>query len=268
MVSWSDAKQSPPLNHKRPLVPRPGASRAHLLYKIKNQLHRRLVESLNLENLDLVDNKLVEEEIRNAIAKLLEEVEEPLRREEVTRLEEELEFEILGLGPLEPLLRDPSISDILVNRYDDVYIERNGILEETDVRFQNDAHLMKIITKIVNNVGRRIDESSPLVDARLPDGSRVNAVIGPLALDSPVLSIRRFSINRPTLDDLVGYGSLTPEIGQVLEALVKAKLNILISGGTGSGKTTLLNIMSAFTRPKNGSSPSRTPPNSNCSKGM
>ena len=216
------------------------------LYEIKNRVHNRLVERLNLEHLEAMDKRLVEDEIRKAIAVLLEEESVPLNREERARLVRDLEFEILGLGPLEPLLRDPSISDILVNRYDQVFLEKMGILEPVNVRFEDNAHLLKIINKIVSNVGRRIDESSPMVDARLPDGSRVNAIIPPLALDGPMLCIRRFTVNRPTLEDLVQVGSLTPEIGFVLKAIVKAKLNILISGGTGSGKTTLLNILSGF----------------------
>jgi pilus assembly protein CpaF len=216
------------------------------LYEIKNRVHNRLVERLNLEHLEVMDKRLVEDEIRKAIGVLLEEESVPLNREERARLVRDLEFEILGLGPLEPLLRDPSISDILVNRYDQVFLEKMGILEPVNVRFEDNAHLLKIINKIVSNVGRRIDESCPMVDARLPDGSRVNAIIPPLALDGPMLSIRRFTVNRPTLEDLIQVGSLTPEIGFVLKAIVKGKLNILISGGTGSGKTTLLNILSGF----------------------
>jgi pilus assembly protein CpaF len=228
-----------------PLAPRTNG-RESKLYEIKDRVHARLVERLNLEQLESLDKNLVEGEIRKAVVLLLDEEALPLNWEERTRLARELEFEILGLGPLEPLLQDPTISDILVNSFDQVYVERMGILEESDVRFQDSAHLLKIINKIVNNVGRRIDESSPMVDARLPDGSRVNAIIPPLALDSPVLSIRRFSVYRPSLEDLIQKGSLTAMIGQVLQAIVRAKANILISGGTGSGKTTLLNILSGF----------------------
>jgi pilus assembly protein CpaF len=224
----------------------PDNGRLSRLYEIKNRVHNRLVERLNLEHLEAMDKQVVEDEIRKAIALLLEDEPVPLNREERSRLVRDLEFEILGLGPLEPLIRDPSISDILVNRFDQVYLERRGRLEPVQVRFEDNAHLLKIINKIVSNVGRRIDESCPMVDARLPDGSRVNAIIPPLALDGPMLSIRRFTVNRPTLQDLIQVGSLTPEIGQVLKAVVKAKLNILISGGTGSGKTTLLNILSGF----------------------
>jgi pilus assembly protein CpaF len=225
---------------------KPDNGRETRLYEVKNRVHSRLVERLNLEQLETLEKEVVEEEIRKAVALLLGEETVPLNWDERTRLAQELEFEILGLGPLEPLLRDATVSDILVNRYDQVYIERRGKLEFTDIRFQNDTHLLRIINKIVSNVGRRIDESSPMVDARLPDGSRINAIIPPLALDGPLLSIRRFAVNRPTLEDLVGHGSLTPEIALVLQSMVKGKLNILISGGTGSGKTTLLNILSAF----------------------
>ncbi len=225
---------------------KPDNGREARLYEVKNRVHNRLVERLNLEQLELLDKNVVAQEIRKAVAQLLGEETVPLNWEERARLAQDLEFEILGLGPLEPLLRDNSVSDILVNRHDQVYIERKGRLETTAIRFQDDTHLMRIINKIVSNVGRRIDESSPMVDARLPDGSRINAIIPPLALDGPMLSIRRFAVFRPTLEDLIQHGSLTPEVGEVLQSIVKARLNILISGGTGSGKTTLLNILSGF----------------------
>jgi pilus assembly protein CpaF len=237
-----------PGNGKGTVVPmqpaRTAGAREARFYEIKHRIHNRLVESLNLGQLGTFDKNILAGEIRKAVNALLDEETTPLNREERARLAQELEFEILGLGPLEPLLRDPNISDILVNRYDQVYIEKRGLLELTDIKFQDSMHLLKIINRIVSNVGRRIDESSPMVDARLPDGSRINAIIPPLALDGPLLSIRRFAVNRPTMDDLLGWGSLTPEIAEVVQAIVKAKLNILISGGTGSGKTTLLNILS------------------------
>jgi len=216
------------------------------LYEVKKRIHHRLLERLDLSAMEELEESVRAKEIRQALGILLEEEEEPLNMSEKTRLARELEFEILGLGPLEPLLTDPGISDLLVNRYNQVYIERRGRLELTDVRFQDNEHLLKIINKIVNNVGRRIDESAPMVDARLPDGSRVNAIIPPLALDGPMLSIRRFSVQRPTLEDLVEKGSLTEEIGEVVKAIAVAKMNILISGGTGAGKTTMLNILSGF----------------------
>jgi len=249
-MAWlAEHKESVPLTGGT-LIPLPGLApdgdRLTRLYEIKNRIHNRLVESLNLEGLEGLDQQYVEEEIRKAILVLMEEESIPLNREERARLIRDLEFEILGLGPLEPLLRDPSISDILVNRFDQVYLEKQGMLEPVNIRFEDNAHLLKIINKIVSNVGRRIDESSPMVDARLPDGSRVNAIIPPLALDGPVLSIRRFAVSRPTMEQLIQNGSFTPEIALVLKAIVKGKVNILISGGTGSGKTTLLNILSGF----------------------
>jgi pilus assembly protein CpaF len=237
-----------PGNGKGTVVPmqpaRTGGAREARFYEIKNRVHTRLVESLNPGQLETFDPKILAGEIRKAVNTLLDEETTPLNREERIRLAQELEFEIMGLGPLEPLLSDPTISDILVNHYDQVYIERKGRLELTDIKFQDSMHLLKIINRIVSNVGRRIDESSPMVDARLSDGSRINAIIPPLALDGPLLSIRRFAVNRPSMDDLLGWGSLTPEMAEVVQAIVKAKLNILISGGTGSGKTTLLNILS------------------------
>jgi pilus assembly protein CpaF len=216
------------------------------LYQVKKRIHHLLLERLDLSALEELEESLRAREIRQALALLLEEEEEPLNLAEKTRLNRELEFEILGLGPLEPLLADPTISDILVNRHNQVYVERRGRLEEADIRFQDNEHLLKIINKIVSNVGRRIDESIPMVDARLPDGSRVNAIIPPLALDGPMLCIRRFSVQRPTLEDLVEKGSLTAQIGEVLKAVAVSKLNVIISGGTGAGKTTLLNILSGF----------------------
>lgn len=229
-------------------VRQPGSnnSREKQLREVKKRLHRSLVERLDINQLEGVESNLVAMEIRRALSQLLVEDPFPLNSEERARLTQDLEFEILGLGPLEPLVRDDSISDILVNRYDEIFIERHGLMEHTNIRFQDNAHLMKIINKIVSNIGRRIDESSPMVDARLPDGSRVNAIIPPLALDGPVLSIRRFMVMRPDMDEILARGSITPEMAEVIQAIVKAKLNILISGGTGTGKTTLLNIISAY----------------------
>jgi len=222
------------------------AGREARLNAVKTRVHQQLLEQLDLGKLESLEESLVAREIREALTQLMEEETEPLNTQEKARLAQELEFEILGLGPLEPLLKDHSISDILVNRWDQVYLERGGKLERIHIRFQDNNHLLKIIGKIVANVGRRIDESNPMVDARLPDGSRVNAIIPPLALDGPMLSIRRFSVQRPSLEDLIQKGSLTPEIGEVLQAIAVAKLNVLISGGTGAGKTTLLNILSGF----------------------
>jgi len=240
-------QEAPPeLRPRTAVVTSVDPGREARLYEVKSRIHHRLLERLNFSQLESLDQTKMAQEIRQALNILLEEEPEPLNLGEKLRLVEELEFEILGLGPLEPLLKDPGISDILANRYDQVYIERGGRLELSEVKFQDNAHLLKIINKIVSNVGRRIDESIPMVDARLPDGSRVNAIIPPLALDGPMLSIRRFSVQRPSLEDLIAKGSLTPEIGQVLQTIAVAKLNILISGGTGSGKTTMLNILSGF----------------------
>ncbi len=229
-----------------PAPPKKEDGREVRLYEVKRRIHHVLLERLDLSALEDLDEQVRAREIRQALGILLEEDDEPLNMGEKTRLARELEFEILGLGPLEPLLADPSISDILVNRYNQVYVERRGRLEEADIRFQDNDHLLKIINKIVSNVGRRIDESAPMVDARLPDGSRVNAIIPPLALDGPMLCIRRFSVSRPTLEDLIEKGSLTAQIGEVLKAIAVAKMNVIISGGTGSGKTTMLNILSGF----------------------
>jgi pilus assembly protein CpaF len=173
----------------------------------------------------------------------------PLNAIERESLFAEILDEVLGFGPLEPLLQDPTVSDILVNTYNKIYVERFGKLEPTNVRFKDDAHLRQIIDKIVSAVGRRIDESSPMVDARLLDGSRVNAIIPPLALDGPLLSIRRFSVDPLELDDLLEFKTLTPQIGELLKGIVQSRLNVLISGGTGSGKTTFLNVMSRFIPP-------------------
>jgi pilus assembly protein CpaF len=239
---------TPPKAAKAPKAPPPPKDdgREVRLYDVKRSIHHLLLERLDLSQMEDLDESIRAKEIRTALVHLLEESEEPLNMGEKSRLARELEFEILGLGPLEPLLADPGISDILVNRYNQVYIEKRGRLEVADIRFQDNAHLLKIINKIVSNVGRRIDESVPMVDARLPDGSRVNAIIPPLALDGPMLSIRRFSVQRPSLEDLVQKGSLTEEIGEVLKAVAVSKLNVIISGGTGAGKTTMLNILSGF----------------------
>ncbi len=226
--------------------PSGNGKRAARLNEIKRAVHQRLVEQLDMSKLEGLQDNLVAEEIRRVLLYLFEEASEPLSPDEKQAMAEELEFEILGLGPLEPLLKDPTVSDILVNRFDQVYIERCGKLEKTDIRFWDNKHLLSIINKITSNIGRRIDEGNPLVDARLPDGSRVNAVIPPLTLDGPSLSIRRFAVQRPTLEDLIAKGSLSPEIGEVLKAIAVAKLNIMVSGGTGSGKTTMLNVLSSF----------------------
>jgi len=215
---------------------------------LKGRIHEELLGRLNLERLARVKREDAEPEIRTLISNLLDRESQntPLSLFERDALVVDVLHEIFGLGPLEALLADPDISDILVNRHNQVYLERNGRLEESDVVFQNDAHLLRIIERIVSMVGRRIDESSPMVDARLQDGSRVNAVIPPLALDGPCMSIRRFRTDRIGAQDLVERQSLTQPMLDFLRDVVGARLNIIVSGGTGAGKTTLLNGLSSF----------------------
>jgi len=212
---------------------------------LKSRLHGHILDRLNLEVIDQLEPEMVRDQIGRLVVELLDEEGMPLNATERTRLVRELQDEVLGLGPLEPLLADPSVSDILVNGHHQTYVERKGVLEKSPVRFRSDAHLMRIIDKIASSVGRRIDESSPMVDARLPDGSRVNAIIPPLAVDGPVLSIRKFSVDPYTMRDLIDFRSLTPAMAEFLDGAIRARVNLLISGGTGSGKTTLLNGLSA-----------------------
>lgn len=214
------------------------------LQEIKGRIHRQLLDRLNLASIDSLDREEVVGEIRKVVHDLLTREAVPLNLDEREDLVEQILDEIFGLGPIEPLLKDPTISDILVNTYCQVYIERNGKLESTDVRFKDDRHLRQIIDRIVSAVGRRIDDSSPMVDARLPDGSRVNAIIPPLAIDGPHMSIRKFKRDVLSAPDLMRTGSMTPAMLELLQGVVKARLNILISGGTGAGKTTLLNVLS------------------------
>jgi pilus assembly protein CpaF len=213
---------------------------------LKFALHRKLLDRINLEALSSVASERVRNEVRSAVAKLVEEERTPLNISEKDRVIEEVLDEVFGLGPLEPLLADPTISDILVTTPALVYVERAGKLYRTPVEFKDNAHLLRIIEKVVSRVGRRVDESSPLVDARLPDGSRVNAAIPPVAVDGPLLSIRRFGRVPLRPADLVKNLTLTSGMLQLLEACIRARLNIVVSGGTGAGKTTLLNALSAF----------------------
>jgi pilus assembly protein CpaF len=215
-------------------------------FELKSQIHRKLIGVLNLDRVSSIPKDRVRAEIGRVVERLLEEERVPMTTAEQTKIVEEVLDEVLGLGPLEPLLKEPSISDILVNRHDKVFIERNGKLSETSVRFKDDAHLMHIIEKIVSQVGRRIDEAVPIVDARLADGSRVNAIIPPLALDGPCLSIRRFGRHVITQEEMIAYNTVMPGMLKFLAACVQAKTTIMISGGTGSGKTTTLNALSRF----------------------
>jgi pilus assembly protein CpaF len=218
--------------------------------ELKFTLHRKLLEKINLEALATIDNQRVRGEVRQAVISLIDGEQTLLSSLERQQISEEVLDEVFGLGPLEPLLQDPTISDILVNGYKQVYVERNGLLELTNVGFRDDSHLLRIIDKIVSQVGRRVDESTPMVDARLSDGSRVNAIVPPLAVDGPLLSIRRFGTDKLMPQDLVEKKALTAGMMEILEAAVKAKLNLIIAGGTGAGKTTLLNALSAFISPK------------------
>lgn len=217
-------------------------------FELKTRIHDRLLDLIDLSVIETLDSDVLKSQIRVLVERILGEgnIRVALNLSERARLFTEIQDEVMGFGPLEPFLKDPSVSDILVNTYNKVYVEKFGKLEHTGARFKDDAHLMKIIDKIVSSMGRRVDESSPMVDARLPDGSRVNAIIPPLAVDGPLLSIRRFAVNPLELNDLIMLKTLTPEIAEILKGIVKAKLNILISGGTGSGKTTLLNVLSRF----------------------
>src|SRR5579864_1568634 len=217
--------------------------------QLKLAVHNRLFETLDVSRLESLEANMASTKVTQAITEILNEEGRLLTEVDRARLVEEIRNELLGLGPLEPLLWDDAVSDILVNGAHQVYVERQGKLSPTDVKFQDDQHLMLIIDRIVSQVGRRVDESSPMVDARLPDGSRINAIIPPLALDGPSLSIRRFGRKRYNIEDLVEKKTLVPEIVDFLRTIVKARLNVLVCGGTGSGKTTMLNCLSLFIPP-------------------
>jgi pilus assembly protein CpaF len=213
---------------------------------MKTAIHRKLIQKLNLDRLSEVKREDVRREVAQILETLVGGESTPMNLQERERLSQEILDEVFGLGPLEPLLADPTVSDILVNTYKKIYVERRGILEQTAVQFRDDAHLMSIIDRIVSAIGRRVDESSPMVDARLADGSRVNAIIPPLSVDGPCLSIRRFGRERLMAADLVRNNTLTGPMLELLAGCVKARLNILISGGTGAGKTTFLNVLSSY----------------------
>jgi len=213
---------------------------------LKAKIHRKLIERLDFSNIDLIEKDMLSKEIGRIVETLITEENVPLSGTERESLIVDILHETFGLGPIEPLLYDPDISDILVNRYNQIYVEKFGKLQKVDLSFRDDNHLMQIIDRIVSKIGRRVDESSPYVDARLPDGSRVNAIIPPLALDGPVLSIRRFGVDPLKMSDILAFGSVNQNMARILEGCVKSRLNVLISGGTGTGKTTLLNILSEF----------------------
>ena len=230
-----------------------GRSKASLnpeYQELKFTLHRKLLDKINLEALATIDNHKVRTEVRTALLALLDAESTLLSSMERQQICDEVLDEVFGLGPLEPLLQDPAVSDILVNTHRQVYVEKKGQLELTTVTFKDDPHLMRIIDKIVSQVGRRVDESSPMVDARLSDGSRVNAIIPPLAVDGPLLSIRRFGTDKLMPEDLVDKRSMTRSMLELLQASVKSRLNVIVAGGTGAGKTTMLNALSAFISPK------------------
>ena len=250
-LPWERAANAPPSPPGREVVRTNGTGSAaptdaHSFSQIKGRVHRRLLERLNLSNLDKLTREQVTDAIRKVTLDLIAQESVPLNFEEREELVKQVLDEIFGLGPIQPLIDDPEVSDVLVNTWKQVFIERHGKLERTDVRFQDDRHLLQVIDRIVSAVGRRIDDSSPMVDARLPDGSRVNAIIKPLALDGPHLSIRKFKRDALSGEDLLRTESLSPPMLEMLQGVVKARLNILISGGTGAGKTTLLNILSSY----------------------
>ncbi len=239
-------RPAPPTAFLEPAAPAMAeASFSDKTTELKVELHQRLIERINLVALETMSREQVGREIGGLVSDMLKEMNHALNLAERKLLVEDILDELLGLGPLEPLLKDPSITDIMVNTSSTIFVERGGKLEETRARFADDRHLLRIISKIVNGVGRRVDESSPMVDARLPDGSRINAIIPPLAVDGPILSIRKFSKSPIDMDKLVGLGSMSAEGAAVLKAVVEGRRNVLISGGTGSGKTTMLNAMSA-----------------------
>jgi len=213
---------------------------------LKRHIHGKLVEKLDFTRVKDLQSDALRKDIRRVIEHLCDTENPLLNRMERERLIDEILDETLGFGPLEVLLKDPTISDILINGPHNIFVERRGKLEKTEIRFRDNDHLLQIIDRIVSKVGRRVDETSPMVDARLPDGSRVNAIIPPLALDGPTVSIRRFGTNPLKLEDLLNYKAFTPEMAMLMEACIKARLNCIISGGTGCGKTTLLNTLSSF----------------------
>jgi pilus assembly protein CpaF len=238
------ASVGPVTHHSASPASDPGASDPYA--ELKSGIHHAVIAKLGPELFKRETTEDLSERVLHAVTEQLALDRTPLTREERRRIVREIADDVLGYGPLEPLLRDDSVTEVMVNNHDRIFVERSGRLERTDASFVDNAHLLRIIDKIVSQVGRRIDESSPMVDARLPDGSRVNAIIPPLSLRGPTLTIRKFSRDPYTMDDLINFNSLTPQAAQFLAACVKGKLNVLISGGTGTGKTTMLNAMSSF----------------------
>src|SRR5450830_112970 len=239
----NDAVQAPVATQKTEFVDN------KVYQELRSRMHRKVLDRVDLRAMESMAPEQLKDELKTLVERLLTEEKLAVNDTERESLVRDIQHEVLGLGPLETLMADPTVSDILVNTYQRVYVERKGKLELTSVRFENEAHLLKIIDKIVSAIGRRVDESSPMVDARLPDGSRVNAIIPPLAVDGAILSIRRFAVIPMLMDDFLQSKSLTPEMAKILEGLVKARVNLLISGGTGTGKTTLLNILSGYIPP-------------------
>jgi pilus assembly protein CpaF len=250
LLARKKEEQTPPIvltEAEPPALPPQLAPAVDSYLKLKSKLHLEILDKVDLTSLESMSESRLREEIATLVELMLTESPAQINDLERRMLVRDIQNEMLGLGPLELLMADPTVSDILINSYNQIYVERRGRLELTSVSFTDDKHLLRIIDKIVSRVGRRIDESSPMVDARLPDGSRVNAIIPPIALDGPMVSIRRFAVTPLKMGDLVSrYKSLTPDMAIMLEGLAKSKINMLISGGTGSGKTTLLNILSGY----------------------
>jgi pilus assembly protein CpaF len=240
-------RTGPGVSQSEKRVPRRAARHADPFAAVKRRVHDGLLEALGPRLYDAhLDQQELEQRVTQTLQAVLQQDETPLTSADRVRVAQEVADEILGYGPLEPYLRDPEVSEIMVNGYDQIYVERGGRLYPAETAFSDESHLRRTIEKIVGRVGRRVDEASPMVDARLPDGSRVNAVVPPVALDGSLLTIRKFAVDPFTLDDLIGFGTMTRPVADVLKACVRARLNMIIGGGTGCGKTTSLNVMSSF----------------------